>query len=129
MRDYEVVYIFDPALEDARVNEKLERYHNLVAGDNGGSVTTVDHWGKRQLAYKVDNRDSGYYVVAHFNAPTEVLPEFERALKLDEELLRYLVVLNDDKLPTTPIPPKPRRDEEEEDEDGDVRAPRAGDDR
>ena len=118
MRDYEVVYIFHPALEEGQINEKLDRYHGLITtGDNAGSVTAVDHWGIRQLAYRVENRESGYYVVTHFNAPTESLPEYERLLKLDEDLLRYLVVLNEDGLPTTPVPPKARR--EEDDEDGD----------
>jgi small subunit ribosomal protein S6 len=60
-------------------------------------------------------KTTGYYVVANFGADTSRLPEFERALKLDESLLRFLVVLNDN--PPTPaqaIPPKPDDDEEDE---------------
>ena len=117
MSEYEVVYIFDPALEDAQVNERLDRFHGLITGDAGGNVAAVDHWGKRQLAYKIANRDSGTYVVAHLDAPAEALPEFERALKLDEGLLRYLMVLNEDNLPTTPVTPEPRRDDDDEDGD------------
>ncbi len=95
MRLYEVVYIFDAALDEAAVNRKLEAFHELVTGEDGGEVTAVDHWGTRQLAYPIKKRRTGYYVVAQFRADPTSLPEFERALKLDDDLLRYLVVLNE----------------------------------
>lgn len=117
MRDYEVVYIFNPSLDEEKVNEKLDRFHGLLTGSHGGEIAAVDHWGKRQLAYSVEDQSSGYYVVAHFAAPSETLPEFERILKLDEELLRYLVVVNEGDLATTPVPPQPKRSDDE-DEDG-----------
>jgi len=114
LRDYEIVYIFHPSLDEGGVNQKLDRFHGLLTGDRGGNVTEVDHWGKRQLAYPIEDQSSGYYVVSHFAAPAEALPEFERILKLDEELLRYLVVINEGDLATTPVPPQPKRDEESE---------------
>jgi small subunit ribosomal protein S6 len=116
LRDYEIVYIFASSLEEAQVTEKLERYHGLLTGDHGGEITATDHWGGRQLAYEIENQTSGYYVVEHFRAPSEALPEFERALKLDEEVLRYLVVVNEADLPTTPVPPVEKRDDESEEE-------------
>ncbi len=119
LRDYEIVYIFAPTLEEAQVNEKLDRYHGLLTGANGGEITATDHWGRRQLAYEVERQTSGYYVVEHFRAPGEALPEFERALKLDDDVLRYLVVVNEGDLPTTPVPPVEKR-EEESDEEGEV---------
>jgi len=115
-REYEVVYIFHPTLEEDRVNEKLARFHGLVAGESGGEVTAVDHWGRRQFAYPIADQTSGYYVVAHFNTSGERLPEFERILKLDEEVLRYLVVVNEAGFATTPVPPQPKRDEEDGEE-------------
>ena len=91
---YEVVYIFDSVLEEAAINDKLNRFHSLVqAADAEGP--SVDHWGKRTLAYPLGNKDTGYYVVARFQAEPTALPEFERALKLDDGLLRHLIVLND----------------------------------
>jgi small subunit ribosomal protein S6 len=117
LRDYEIVYIFAPALEDARVNEKLDRYHGMLTGTEGSTITTVDHWGKRQLAYPIADQTSGYYVVAHFTAATESLPEFERLLKLDEELLRYLVVINEGDLVTTPVQATPAKDEDDDSDD------------
>jgi small subunit ribosomal protein S6 len=115
VRDYEAVYIFDSALEEPRINEKLERYHQQVALE-GGEVTAVDHWGRRQLAYPIADKSNGYYVVAHFNTAAERLPEFERLLKLDEELLRYLIVVNEGDLTTSPVVIEERDDDEEEEE-------------
>lgn len=116
MRDYEVVYIFHPALEEAQIGEKLDRFQGLATAD-GGQVTEVDHWGKRELAYEIADQTSGYYVVSHLNADPTKLPEFERVLKLDDELLRYLVVINEGNLSTRPSMPEVERDEDEDDED------------
>jgi small subunit ribosomal protein S6 len=131
MRLYEAVYIFDAALDEAAINEHLERLHALAVR-GGGEVVAVDHWGNRQLAYPVAKKKLGYYVVAQFNADPTALPEFERIVKLDESVMRYIVVLNEGE-PTTGMsilaqrPPKPESatreddedEEEEEDEDAD----------
>ena len=118
MRDYEAVYIFDSALEEPTVNEKLDRFHTLVAGDAGGEVTEVDHWGRRPLAYPLQKHQNGYYVVTHFRAEAERLPEFERLLKLDDDLLRYLIVVNEDNLSTSPAPiVEDRGDDDDSDEE------------
>lgn len=94
MRLYEAVYILDPALDESAVTTKLDKFHELATA-KGGEVSSVDHWGIRQLAYPVNKLNQGYYVVAQFNASPEALPEFERIVKLDGEILRYLIVLNE----------------------------------
>ncbi|MHB1327343.1 MAG: 30S ribosomal protein S6 [Gemmatimonadales bacterium] len=112
-RPYEVVYIFDPALDEEAVNAKLTVFHTLVGA---AESVQLNHWGRRALAYQIKKNDSGYYVVANFETDSTTLPEFERAIKLDDSVLRHLVVLNDE----PPTPPnyaavKPA-DSEEEDE-------------
>ncbi len=99
MRLYEIVYIFDATLDEDSVNKKLEKFHPLVVGKSG-EVVAVDHWGTRQMAYPVRKQNTGFYVVAQVRAETDGLPEFERVLRLDAELLRYLIVLNEGE-PTT----------------------------
>ena len=94
MRPYEIVYIFHPALQEERIEEKLERFHALIA-DGGGEIAAVDHWGVRQLAYPINREKSGHYVVSQFRSGSGVLPELERILKLDEDVMRYLIVLNE----------------------------------
>ncbi len=95
MKNYEVVYIFHPSLDEESVEGKLERFHDVVSGPKGAEVTAVDHWGIRQLAYEVRDQNQGYYVVAQFVTEPTTLSEFERLLKLDEELMRFLVVLSE----------------------------------
>lgn len=97
MRLYEVVYILDPALLEDAVTVKLEKLHELVTS-KGGEVSAIDHWGTRQLAYPIDKLSTGYYVVAHFTAAPEALPEYERLLKLDGEVMRYLLVVSEGEL-------------------------------
>ena len=120
MKDYEIVYIFDSALEEPVVNEKLERFHALVSGEGGGEVTAVDHWGRRPLAYPIADKDNGYYVVVHATTPADRLPEFERLLQLDEGLLRYMIVINEDGLSTSPAPIVEASDDEDGSDDEEV---------
>ena len=100
-RKYEIVYIFDSALEEPEVNEHLERFHALLKSpDQADPITGMAHWGKRTLAYPIKKKEVGYYVVAHVETETELLSEFERIVKLSEPVLRYLVVINEG-LPAT----------------------------
>lgn len=118
MRDYETVYIFHTQVGEDQVNEKLERYHALLT-QGGAEVTAIDHWGRRQLTYGIRKQMAGYYVVAQFRSGAEALPEYERLLKLDEDLLRYLVVLHEGE-PTAPMSiatRAPREDDEDGEED------------
>lgn len=111
-RPYEVVYIFDPALDEETINQKLKHFHTLLS--LAGEEPKLNHWGKRTLAYPIRKRDTGYYVVATFDADSAALPEFERAIKLDDGVIRHLVVLNEE--PPTPAqapPPRPEFEEEE----------------
>lgn len=95
MRLYEIVYIFDANLDEDAVNSKLDTVHAVLTEPSGAEVVAVDHWGTRQLAYPINKTKTGYYVVAQVRTSTETLPAFERLLKLDEEVMRYLVVLNE----------------------------------
>ena len=118
-RPYEAVYIFDSTLEDSAVNEKLDRFHQLLGTSED---MKVDHWGRRQLAYPIGPRENGYYVVAHFNTDPKTLPEYERALKLDDGIVRYLVTLHEHEVGAPPMSEEEmlaarRREEDDEDED------------
>lgn len=92
MPRYETVYIFDSALDEPAINDKLTRFHALLTKDGKGTVSNVSHWGKRTMTVKIKKKETGYYVVAQFEAAGPLLPEYERAVKLDEGVLRYLVV-------------------------------------
>jgi small subunit ribosomal protein S6 len=111
-RQYEVVYIFDSALEESAINERLTRFHALIQ-QPGAEAPQVSHWGKRTLSYPIKRHETGYYVVAKFDTDGTALPEFERAVKLDEAVLRFLVVVNEG---AQPVPVTTAKGEEEDDE-------------
>jgi small subunit ribosomal protein S6 len=92
-RRYETVYIFDASLEEAPINEKLTRFHALLTKDGKGTIGNVSHLGKRTLAYRLKKKETGYYVVAKFETDGTLLAEYERAVKLDESVLRFMVVI------------------------------------
>jgi small subunit ribosomal protein S6 len=117
MRDYEVVYIFKSSLTTEEIEGRLEAYHGKILAAEGSEITAVEHWGKRQLAYPIDRNDNGYYVVTQFTASPGVLPDFERALKLDDDLLRHLVVISEGEMPMPVVDQRGR----DEDENGDRR--------
>lgn len=119
-RSYEAVYIFDSTLEDTVITDKLGRFRGLLGVAE--SDMKLDHWGRRQLAYPIGPRENGYYVVARFDAEPAVLPEFERALKLDDSVLRYLVTIHDREVGAPPMSEEElaaarRREEDDDDED------------
>ena len=113
-RRYEVVYIFESALEEAQVKEHLARLHALLATpEKPEPITASTHWGKRTLAYAIRGREVGYYVLDQFETDPALLPEFERALKLDESIVRHLLVLNEGEAPR-PVRVATRPDEDDE---------------
>jgi small subunit ribosomal protein S6 len=111
-RRYETVYIFDSALEEPAINERLARFHALLGP---GVQPAVSHWGKRTLTYRIRRHDVGYYVVAQFEAEPAVLPEYERAIKLEEGVLRFLIVQLEGEMPRA-LPAEAAVGAEEEDE-------------
>lgn len=118
-RQYEAVYIFDSTLEDTAINDKISRLHGLLTAT--GDVA-VDHWGRRQLAYPIGQRENGYYAIARFEADPASLPEYERTLRLDDGVVRYLITLHEHEVGAPAIEPGAelnlrRRDEDEEDEE------------
>ena len=72
MNRYELTYIIDTALEETARKELIEKVSNLIAA-NGGEVEKVDEtWGKRRLAYAIDYKTEGWYVLVTFKAPAEL---------------------------------------------------------
>jgi len=97
MNRYELTYIIDAALEENARKELIEKVSSLIAA-NGGEVEKVDEtWGKRRLAYAINYKTEGWYVLVTFKAPAELPRELERNLQINENVLRYLVVKLEEK--------------------------------
>lgn len=95
MTNYEVMFILDPALEDAAKEAAVESVKSIIA--NGGEVGNVDVWGMRKLAYPIQKKNEGYYVVIEFKAEPTLPKELDRKLKITDDVMRHLIVNKDEK--------------------------------
>jgi small subunit ribosomal protein S6 len=90
-RHYELMLIVDPRLEDATIQQAIDRYVSVV-GERGGEATKVDHWGRRKLAYEITHLDQGYYTLIDFQAEPAAMVELDRVLGLADEVVRHKIV-------------------------------------
>ncbi|CAM3287667.1 MULTISPECIES: 30S ribosomal protein S6 [Tsukamurella] len=91
MRNYELMVILDPSLDERTVAPSLETFLNVVRKD-GGSIGNVDIWGKRRLAYEISKNAEGIYAVIDLTAEPATVNELDRQLKLNESVLRTKVL-------------------------------------
>ncbi len=95
MNSYEVLYILKPELDEESTNTTIEKFSTLIA-NNGGEVVSVDKWGKRRLAYEIDDRREGFYTLVNFNGVAATAQELERVFKITDSVLRYLITRKED---------------------------------
>ncbi len=105
MNKYEVMYVIDTALDDQARTDVINRFSGLVE-TNGGTVERVDEWGKRRLAYAINYKTEGYYVLMYMSAPPQLPRELERNFKISDAILRYLVTRMEGDIPEKRMPPK-----------------------
>jgi small subunit ribosomal protein S6 len=91
LREYELVMILDPEMEDEQASATIDRMQQFVTS-RGGEVTDVNPWGKRKLSYPIKSRNEGNYIVTHFRIEPSQTTELEATLRLSEEVLRHLLV-------------------------------------
>ncbi len=94
MNKYEVMFIVKPAEEEA-VEAVVAKFDNLIK-TNGGAIDKIDRWGKRRLAYEIKDFNEGVYFVVYFTAAAGVVAELERVMKITDEILRHMVVKQED---------------------------------
>ena len=104
---YELALIVNTQAPDNAVDDIVARFDRLVS-EGGGRSVEVDRWGARKLAYDIGRQQRGDYTFIRFEAPTEVLPEVDRMFKLDESVLRHMVVVDD-----SPVEEEPEAEEAE----------------
>jgi small subunit ribosomal protein S6 len=106
VNQYEVMYVIDTAIADQTRIDLIERFSGLVT-QGGGQADRIDEWGKRRLAYAINYKTEGYYVLMYITAPAELPRELERNFKINENILRYLVIKFEGALPPKREPLKP----------------------
>lgn len=94
MRQYELMIILDPDLEERTVAPSLDTYLNVVRQD-GGTVENVDVWGKRRLSYEINKKSEGIYAVVDLTAEPATMKELDRQLTLNESVVRTKVTRPD----------------------------------
>ena len=87
---YEILYIIDPAQGEEGIAALVEKFKGIV--ENHGTLTSVDEWGKRHLAYPINDLTEGYYVLMTFNAKPEFPRELDRILRITDGVLRSIIV-------------------------------------
>ncbi len=106
MNQYEVMYVIDAALEDGARAELIARFTELVK-KNGGEIDRVDEWGKRRLAYAINYKTEGYYVLMYIKAPAELPRELERNFQINDKVLRSLIIRYEGEVPAKREPLRP----------------------
>jgi small subunit ribosomal protein S6 len=92
VRNYEIMLILPAEAEDQAVSGVIDRIKGVI-GTAGGAVTKVDQWGRRRLAFEIDKRSEGFYVVAEMNADPTSIKELDRVLSLADDVVRFKVVV------------------------------------
>jgi small subunit ribosomal protein S6 len=95
VRNYEVAYIADPDLDEASLTALEEKVQGWITAE-GGTITKVDRWGRRKLAYPLRKRTDGHYVFVFAALPPSAGVNVERNLRLNEQVLRFLITLQDE---------------------------------
>jgi small subunit ribosomal protein S6 len=90
MNNYEVLYVIDGTISDEEIKKQVEKFTGLVT-KNGGEVVDVNEWGKRRLAYQINYKSEGYYVLMNFKSDSDFPKELERNFGINEKILRYMV--------------------------------------
>jgi small subunit ribosomal protein S6 len=96
LRKYETVFILDPGSDDATRDKEIKKVEELIE-KNKGKIIQTDRWGMRRLHYRIKKKNEGYYVLIQFEAPVALNRELDRYYKLNEDLLRYIIVQQKDK--------------------------------
>ena len=94
MRKYEAMLILVPNLEEEARNQLLDRFKGIIEKD--GTITNIDEWGTRKLAYEINNYKEGYYVVMNFETNSDVVKELDRVSRISDSVMRHMIIKEDE---------------------------------
>ncbi|MBR5731023.1 MAG: 30S ribosomal protein S6 [Firmicutes bacterium] len=95
MNKYELMFIIDPVLEDDKKDAVIETVKGIIAAD--GEVTDTNIWGLKKLAYPIQKKAEGYYVVMQFAASPALPKELDRRLRISDNVMRHIIINKDEK--------------------------------
>ena len=91
---YETIFIIDAALAEDAVTAVKDKFTSLIAAN--GTVDNIDEWGKRRLAYEINDRTEGYYVLVDFKSGPEFPKELDRQYRINDSILRTIIIRTDE---------------------------------
>lgn len=106
VRDYEMTFVLTTTIDEEASATAVERVNQLILA-GGGSVTEVHAWGRRRLAYPIAHQRDGMYITTRFSLPGGAVSMLDNDLRLNEHILRHLIVRQED-VPVRPVVPVPR---------------------
>ena len=95
VNSYEIMFVIANALDDERKEAVIETVKGII--EDGGEVTRVDVIGTRKLAYPIEKKTEGYYVLIEFSAPAELPKELDRRLKISDDVVRHMIINKNEK--------------------------------
>ena len=95
MNKYELMFIIDPVLDDEKKDAVIETVKGIIAAS--GEVAATDVWGLKKLAYPIEKKTEGYYVVMQFAATPDLPRELDRRLRISDNVMRHIIVSKDEK--------------------------------
>ena len=94
LNSYETIFIIDAGVEEEARTALQEKFTSLIAAN--GTVEAVDEWGKRRLAYEINDKTEGYYVLVDFKASPEFPKELDRQYRITDGILRTIIIRKED---------------------------------
>ena len=94
MRNYELLFVLDPGLDEEQKSALVETVKGIINAD--GEAGEADLWGERKLAYPINKKKEGYYVLLPFAANTELPKELDRRLRISDSVMRHIIVCTDE---------------------------------
>jgi small subunit ribosomal protein S6 len=89
MNQYETVFILTPVLSDEQMKEAVNKFKGILT-DNGAEIINEENWGLKKLAYPIEKKSTGFYVLLEFKAEPTVIAKLETNYRRDEKVIRYL---------------------------------------
>ncbi|MEC1258872.1 30S ribosomal protein S6 [Bacillus swezeyi] len=95
MRKYEIMYIIRPDVDEESKKAVVERFNNILT-TNGAEITETKDWGKRRLAYEINDLRDGFYQIVYVQSGSEAVQEFDRLAKISDDIIRHIVVKDEE---------------------------------
>jgi len=93
-RSYETVFILTPVLSDVQMKDTVDKFVNLLK-EEGADVINVENWGLKKMAYAIEKKTTGFYVLVEFKADPTLIKKFEIEIRRDEKVMRFLTTVLD----------------------------------